>query len=130
MHVCTLLDKRARCIAEVGIRYVGFEVGDECLFGYWLDHVEKFRNLLWGPFLLSLSHAGSAAGAVMVDPSALCRLSDYLRSSTASMGLYTFLATPAETAMLAWRTSTQWRSAWSRQCPRRSGIDGSTSRCG
>ncbi len=48
LSVCTLLDKRARRLAEAEIRYVGFEVGDEFLVGYGLDHMEKYRNL---PFL-------------------------------------------------------------------------------
>ena len=48
LSVCTLVDKRIRRIVDVDIRYVGFEVGDEFLVGYGLDHMEKYRNL---PFL-------------------------------------------------------------------------------
>ena len=45
LEVCALLDKRARRIVDVPIRYVGFEVPDEFLVGYGLDYLEKFRNL-------------------------------------------------------------------------------------
>ena len=48
VEVCTLLDKRARRLADVSIRYVGFEVPDEFLVGYGLDYLEKYRNL---PFI-------------------------------------------------------------------------------
>ena len=48
IEVCALLDKRARRLADVSIRYVGFEVADEFLVGYGLDYLEKYRNL---PFI-------------------------------------------------------------------------------
>ena len=48
VEVCTLLDKTARRLADVPIRYVGFEVADEFLVGYGLDYMEKYRNL---PFI-------------------------------------------------------------------------------
>ena len=48
LEVCTLLDKRARRIADVDIRYVGFETPDEFLVGYGLDYMESYRNL---PFI-------------------------------------------------------------------------------
>ena len=48
VEVCSLLDKRARRLADVPIRYVGFEVPDEFLVGYGLDYAEKYRNL---PFI-------------------------------------------------------------------------------
>ena len=48
VEVCALLDKRARRIVDVPIRYVGFEVPDEFLVGYGLDYLEKYRNL---PFI-------------------------------------------------------------------------------
>ena len=51
IEVCALLDKRARRIADMSIRYVGFEVPDEFLVGYGLDHQEKYRNL---PFVAVL----------------------------------------------------------------------------
>ena len=43
--VCTLLDKKARRLVEVEIRYVGFDVPDEFLVGYGLDYMERYRNL-------------------------------------------------------------------------------------
>ena len=43
--VCALLDKRARRIADVPIRYTGFEIGDEFVVGYGLDYRQEFRNL-------------------------------------------------------------------------------------
>ena len=48
LEVCTLLDKKARRIVNVPIRYVGFDVPDEFLVGYGLDYLEKYRNL---PFI-------------------------------------------------------------------------------
>lgn len=55
VEVCTLLDKRARRIVDVPIKYVGFEVPDEFLVGYGLDHLEKYRNL---PFVAVLRAEG------------------------------------------------------------------------
>jgi len=46
--VCTLLDKRARRIVDVPLRYIGFEVPDEFVVGYGLDYREEYRNL---PFI-------------------------------------------------------------------------------
>ena len=43
--VCTLLDRRARRLAKLPIRYTGFEVPDRFLVGYGLDQREKYRNL-------------------------------------------------------------------------------------
>jgi hypoxanthine phosphoribosyltransferase len=44
-----LLDKTPRRLVEVPIEYRGFEVGDEYLIGYGLDHRGLYRNLrsLW-----------------------------------------------------------------------------------
>lgn len=55
VEVCTLLDKRARRIVDVPIKYVGFEVPDEFLVGYGLDHLERYRNL---PFVAVLRAEG------------------------------------------------------------------------
>ncbi len=57
LEVCALLDKRARRIADVKIKYVGFEAPDEFLVGYGLDHMETYRNL---PFIATLSPEESA----------------------------------------------------------------------
>ena len=48
LEVCTLLDKRVRRLVDLRLKYVGFEVPDEFLVGYGLDHQGKFRNL---PFI-------------------------------------------------------------------------------
>jgi len=45
VHVCTLLDKPARRVAQVDVRYVGFTVPDEFVVGYGLDYDQKYRNL-------------------------------------------------------------------------------------
>lgn len=55
VEVCALLDKRARRIADVAIRYVGFDAPDEFLVGYGLDYMESYRNL---PFIGSLRPEG------------------------------------------------------------------------
>ena len=51
LAVCTLLDRRARRLARLPIRYVGFEVPDRFLVGYGLDQREQYRNL---PYLAAL----------------------------------------------------------------------------
>jgi hypoxanthine phosphoribosyltransferase len=51
LHVCTLLDKRARRQVELPIRYVGFEVPDAFVVGYGLDYRQRYRNL---PFIATL----------------------------------------------------------------------------
>ena len=48
LKVCTLLDKRARRLADISLEYVGFEIPDEFVVGYGLDYLEKYRNL---PFI-------------------------------------------------------------------------------
>jgi len=45
LEVCTLLDKAARRIVPVELRFVGFEVADEFVLGYGLDFSERYRNL-------------------------------------------------------------------------------------
>lgn len=49
LHTAALLDKAHRRLVEVELTYRGFEVGDEFLIGYGLDHRGRFRNLpsLW-----------------------------------------------------------------------------------
>jgi len=51
LEVCTLLDKRVRRLADIRLKYVGFEVPDEFLIGYGLDYQEEYRNL---PFIALL----------------------------------------------------------------------------
>ncbi len=51
VRVCTLLDKRARRVADAPIEYTGFEIGDEFVVGYGLDYQQQYRNL---PFIATL----------------------------------------------------------------------------
>jgi hypoxanthine phosphoribosyltransferase len=45
LEVCALLSKRKPRVFDVDIRYVGFEIPDEFVVGYGLDHAEHHRNL-------------------------------------------------------------------------------------
>ena len=45
LHVCTLLDKRARRLVEIPVDYVGFTIPDRFVVGYGLDYNELYRNL-------------------------------------------------------------------------------------
>jgi hypoxanthine phosphoribosyltransferase len=45
MEICTLLDRNIRRIADINIKYAGFNIGEEYLVGYGLDYRQKFRNL-------------------------------------------------------------------------------------
>lgn len=51
VNVCVLFDKRVRRLADVPLKYVGFEAPDEFLVGYGLDYQEEHRNL---PFVAVL----------------------------------------------------------------------------
>ena len=48
LHVCALLDKRARRQVELPIKYTGFDVPDAFVVGYGLDYQQRYRNL---PFI-------------------------------------------------------------------------------
>lgn len=48
LEIVTLLDKPGRRKAVLPCRYVGFEIGNDFVVGYGLDHAEKYRNL---PFI-------------------------------------------------------------------------------
>lgn len=48
LYVCTLLDKKERREIEVPIKYTGFVIPNEFVFGYGLDLDDYFRNL---PFI-------------------------------------------------------------------------------
>ena len=65
--MCTLLDKSARRIAPVTVRYAGFECPDRFVVGYGLDVAERFRNL---PDI----YAVEDARAVHEDPASLLPL--------------------------------------------------------
>ena len=45
IEVCALLDKTARRIAPLTIRYRGFECPDVFVIGYGLDFQERYRNI-------------------------------------------------------------------------------------
>ena len=45
LTVCGLLDKTARRIIEVPVGYRGFDIPDEFVIGYGLDHDGRYRNL-------------------------------------------------------------------------------------
>ena len=49
LAVCTLLEKQARRLVALPIRYTGFTIGDRFVVGYGLDEGQRYRNLpdLW-----------------------------------------------------------------------------------
>lgn len=64
VQVCALLDKAARRIAPLEIRYRGFECPDVFVVGYGLDFRERYRNI---PDLLAVQDIV----ALEADPDAL-----------------------------------------------------------
>lgn len=56
--VCALLDKSARRIAPLEIRYRGFECPDRFVVGYGLDYGQRYRNL---PFILAVPDPAALA---------------------------------------------------------------------
>lgn len=51
LHVCTLLDKVERREVEIPIRYTGFVIPNQFVFGYGLDIDDFYRNL---PFIATV----------------------------------------------------------------------------
>ncbi len=51
LEVCTLLNKPDRRRVHLPMRYVGFDIPDEFVVGYGLDHGQRYRNL---PFVAAL----------------------------------------------------------------------------
>src|SRR5215831_9298655 len=45
VEICVLLDRRARRIIDLDLKYVGFEIPDKFIVGYGLDYKQQFRNL-------------------------------------------------------------------------------------
>ena len=45
ISTCVLLSKKARRQYDIPADYVGFEIPNEFVVGYGLDHAEKYRNL-------------------------------------------------------------------------------------
>ena len=52
LKVCTLLRKPEAAQVDVPVRYVGFDIPNEFVVGYGLDHDQRYRNL---PFVGTLS---------------------------------------------------------------------------
>jgi hypoxanthine phosphoribosyltransferase len=52
LEVCALLTKPSRRKADVGAKYIGFEIPNRFVIGYGLDHAEKHRNL---PYVAALT---------------------------------------------------------------------------
>lgn len=51
LEVCTLLNRPVRRLAELSLRYVGFDLPDVFVVGYGLDYRGYFRNL---PYIAAL----------------------------------------------------------------------------
>lgn len=45
IEVCTLLNKPSRREAELDVRWIGFDVGDEFVVGYGIDYAQRNRTL-------------------------------------------------------------------------------------
>jgi hypoxanthine phosphoribosyltransferase len=58
IEICALLDKSARRIAPLEIRYRGFDCPDRFVLGYGLDYAERYRNL---PFIVAVDDLDSLA---------------------------------------------------------------------
>lgn len=58
VEVCTLLDRSARRITPLEIRYRGFECPDVFVVGYGLDFSERYRNL---PYILGVHDPAALA---------------------------------------------------------------------
>jgi len=52
LEICALLTKPDRREMDVPVRYIGFEIPDRFVIGYWLDFAERYRNL---PYVAVLS---------------------------------------------------------------------------
>jgi len=48
LQICTLLDRTVRRLADLPLKYVGFDVPDTFIVGYGLDYRQEYRNL---PFI-------------------------------------------------------------------------------
>lgn len=48
IEIVSLLNKPTRRVAELDVKYIGFEVPDGFIVGYGIDYAEKYRNL---PFI-------------------------------------------------------------------------------
>jgi hypoxanthine phosphoribosyltransferase len=57
LAICTLLDRPDLRLAEIPLRYVGFNVSHEFLIGYGLDYRDQYRNL---PYVATMDMEGNA----------------------------------------------------------------------
>jgi hypoxanthine phosphoribosyltransferase len=48
IEIVALLNKAARRVSDIDVKYIGFEVPDGFIVGYGIDYAEKYRNL---PFI-------------------------------------------------------------------------------
>ena len=76
LEICTLLDKSARRITPVPVRYQGFECPDVFVLGYGLDYEEVYRNL---PYII----AANDMDALAENPHALVGLLENGESAVA-----------------------------------------------
>lgn len=51
LEVGTLLDKQARRLIDIKLKYKGFDLPDKFVVGYGLDYAQRYRNL---PFICAL----------------------------------------------------------------------------
>ena len=58
IEICALLDKSARRITPVPIRYRGFDCPDRFVLGYGLDYGEVYRNL---PYIVAVENMDALA---------------------------------------------------------------------
>jgi hypoxanthine phosphoribosyltransferase len=56
VDVCALLDKSARRLIDLPVRFRGFEIPDVFVVGYGMDYQQQFRNL---PYVATLRLNGS-----------------------------------------------------------------------
>jgi hypoxanthine phosphoribosyltransferase len=63
IEVCALLDKSARRITPLDIRYGGFDCPDRFVVGYGLDYAQRYRNL---PFIMAVDDMEALAEDPMV----------------------------------------------------------------
>jgi hypoxanthine phosphoribosyltransferase len=74
IELCALLDKSARRITPVPIRYRGFECPDKFVLGYGLDYGQIYRNL---PYIVAVEDMA----ALTADPLALVPLIESIETS-------------------------------------------------
>lgn len=51
VEICSLLSKPSRREVEISVKYLGFTIPNMFVVGYFMDYLEKFRNL---PFIAEL----------------------------------------------------------------------------